>query len=254
MARHVDRFHLLKAKVPLQFRIQERRDECAARGIDVQGNIQPLLTLERDQCVIDLVDGIVLERVRRAEDADGTDRVFVHPVHHFVGGNREAVRVQGNQALLDLEIVGALVPHQVYVITHDDIRTVMRFALRLALFLPGALVGQHGQHDRLGGAGAGRAPGLRRVRRVAQVAEHGDAAILDFQVRAVDLGVDVIHPEVFADQPVALLVHDGGHERCHVQSRIALRLQHVVDEVIGRPWVHRLWRQLGLWNRLTHVA
>src|SRR5581483_7107825 len=110
----------------------------------------------------------------------------------------------------DLEIVGALVPDQVHVVAHDDIRAVIRFALRLALFLPGALVGQHGQHDGLGRAGAGSAPGLRRVGRAAQVVEDGDATILDVQVGAVDLGVDVIHAEVFANEPVALLVHDGG--------------------------------------------
>src|SRR5262249_2766159 len=109
VAGDVDGLHLLEAKVPFQFRIQKGGDEGTTRTVNVQWNIQPFLVLDCDQCVIELLNRVILERVRRSQDADDADGVFIDSLEYLLRRNGEAVRVQGDQALFDLEIIGTLV-------------------------------------------------------------------------------------------------------------------------------------------------
>ena len=77
MARRVDRRDLLEAEVPEHLRFGERRDERAARPVDVQRDVPTLLGLDPHEQVVDLLDRIGLADVGGAEHRADGDRVLV---------------------------------------------------------------------------------------------------------------------------------------------------------------------------------
>ena len=77
MAGRVDRGDPRQAEVPLEVRVDERRDECARGPVDVHRHVDPGSFLELVERGADLLDRLVGALEGRAEDRDDADRVLV---------------------------------------------------------------------------------------------------------------------------------------------------------------------------------
>ena len=97
-----------------------------------------------------------------------------------------------------------------------------------AALAPLPLQRQRAEHDRL--RGALRARARRLPRRVEQVGDHADAALLDLRRLRVLGVIDVVAMEVFGDQALGLRLHPGRHERGEVAHRDAVEHQVLADQ------------------------
>ena len=121
---------------------------------------------------------------------------------------------------LDVEVAAELLPDDVHVAAEDQVGVRRRPPGGLLPGAPVPLQRQGAEHDRLGRALGARPGGL--ARRVEQVGEHPDAALLDLG-RARVLGVvDEVAVQVLGDDPLRLRLHPGGDEGGQVAGRVAL--------------------------------
>ena len=151
---------------------------------------------------------------RGAEHGGHADRVLVHVRLHVLGADRVLVLRERDDPRLHVEVAAELLPDHVHVAAEDEVGPVHGLARRLAALAPVPLQRQRAEHDRLGGALRAR-PG-RLPRRVEQVGQHPDAALLDLRGARVLGVVDEVAVEVLGDDPLRLGLHPGGHERGEV--------------------------------------
>lgn len=179
MTGDIDRDDILEAEIPLKIRNDKGGDETSAGGINVDRHIEVLL----NQQVIDSLDVLVLARVRGTQDGADTDGILVNKVDRLLGVNDVAVGRAVDELLLDLEVAGGLLPADLDGGGHDNVGVLSGLALGLTLVLPALLHGEDGEHDGLGGADARGADGADAFARanvgVEELANHGDAAVLD---------------------------------------------------------------------------
>ena len=220
MARRVDRAHLLEPEVPLRVRIEERPDEGAARAVDVERDIEALVVLELDQEVVDPDDVVGVAGEGRADDRGDADRVLVDVRLDVLGADRVLARLQGDDPRLDVEVAAELLPDDVHVAAEDQVRRVGGLARGLAPLAPLPLQRQGSEHDRLRGALGARSRGL--ARRVEELGQHPDAALLDLERLRVLGVVDEVPVEVLVDHLPRLGLHPGGNEGGQVPLRDAL--------------------------------
>ena len=206
-----------------------------ARGaVDVHGDVEARARLQIVERGADLGDRLVRPVERRAEDRHDPDRVLVAELHRLLGREREAVALHRDEPHLDVPVVGELLPADLDVDAHDDVRLVRGLARRLAPLLPEALQRETAEHRRLARARR-RAPcRLRGVGRVPEVAEDVDAAHLELRGLRVLVLVDHVLVEALRHQLLGLRLHPGGHERGDVQARVAVEHELVVDHLVGR--------------------
>ena len=193
----------------------------------------PVSLLELVERRADLLDRLVGSVERRSEDRDDADRVLVAALHRLLGRQREAIALHRDEAHLDVPVVGELLPADLDVDAHHQVRLVGRLALRLALVLPAALERQTAEHRgfaRAGGRAAGR---LQRVGGVPQPAQDVHAARLDLRGLRILVLVDHVLVEALGHQRPGLRLHPGRHERREVQPRVAVDHQLVVDDLVG---------------------
>ena len=95
---------------------------------------RPRLLLEGVERRADLRDRLVGAVEGRAEDGDDADRVLVAELHGLVGREVEAVALHRHEARLDVPVVGELLPADLDVDAHHQVRLVGRLALGLARF------------------------------------------------------------------------------------------------------------------------
>ena len=217
MARDVDRADRLEPEVPRRVRVQERPHEAAAGAVDVQRHVEPALVAQAHEQVVDADDVVGVAGERRAEHGGDADRVLVDVRLDVLGPDRELVRLQRDDPRLDVEVAAELLPHDVHVAAEDEVRPVGRLARRLAPRAPLPLQRQRAEHDRLRRALRARAG--RLARRVEEVGEHPDAALLDLRRLRVLGVVDVVAVQVLGDHPLRLGLHPRRHERREVAHR-----------------------------------
>ena len=217
MARGVDRAHLLEAEVPLRVGIQERPHEAAAGAVDVQRHVETLLVAQAHEQVVDPDDVVGVAGERRAEYGGDADRVLVDVRLHVLRPDRVLVGLQRDDPRLDVEVAAELLPHDMDVAAEDQVRPVGALARRLAALPPLPLQRQRAEHDRLGRALRARAG--RLPRRVEEVREHADAALLDLRGLRILGVVDEVAVEVLGDDPLRLGLHPRRHERRQVAHR-----------------------------------
>ena len=96
------------------------------------GTSRPVSSWSVVERVADLLDRLVRAVEGRAEDRDDADRVLVAELHRLLGGEVEAVALHRHEAHLDVPVVGELLPADLDVDAHDDVRLVGRLARGLA--------------------------------------------------------------------------------------------------------------------------
>ena len=206
---------------------------AAGRAVDVHGDVEAGLLLELVERVADLLDRLVGAVERRAEDRDDADRVLVAELHGLLGGEIEAVPLHRDEAHLDVPVVRELLPADLDVDAHDDVRLVGRLALGRAALLPAALEREAAEHGRLARPGRRAAGRLVGVGRVPQPAEDVDAAHLELRGLRVLVLVDHVLVEALGHELLGLRLHPRGDERGQVQARVAVEHQLVVDDLVG---------------------
>jgi hypothetical protein len=188
-----------------------------------------------DQELVDSDDVVGVPREGRAEHGGDADRVLVEVGLDLLGPDHVPVLLERHDPRLDVEVAAELLPDHVHVAAEDQVGLVERLRLGFAALLPFPLQREGAEHDRLRGplgASAGRL-----ARRVVEVGEHADAALLDLGRDRVLGVVDEVAVKVFADDPLSLGLHPGGDEGRQVALRVPLQRQFLVDEA------HRVQRR-----------
>ena len=114
-----------------------QRDAPATLGLDV-----------REQGV-DRPEVVHVARERRPQHAGDGDRALIEQGLDLLRADRVAPLLHRRHARLDLEVARELLPARVHVGTHHHVRRRGRLAVPFAPALPGALVREHREHDRL---------------------------------------------------------------------------------------------------------
>jgi len=154
-----------------------------------------------DQKVIDSLNIFILAGVSCANDDADADCVLVNECDGLFGVNHVAVGcaihilrnlvnlghlevrcIVSAYLLVNVEVSRRLLPADLDGAVHDNIRLVVRLALRLSFVLPALLHGQDTQHDGLGGADGAGAHSVRILivsGDIEEACDHGNAAVLD---------------------------------------------------------------------------
>ena len=249
MAGDVDRADLLEPEVPRRVRVQERPHEAAAGAVDVQRHVEPALVAQPHEQVVDAADVVGVAGERGAQHRGDADRVLVDVGLDVLGADRVLVGLERDDARLDVEVAAELLPHDVHVAAEDEVRARRVLAGRLAALAPLPLQRQRAEHDRLRRSLAARAG--RLPRRVEQVREHADAALLDLGRLRILGVVDEVAVQVLGDHPLRLGLHPGRHERRQVAHRDPVENELLPDQAhrIGRR--HPVLGQLVVRRRLA---
>ena len=214
------------------------------------GMSSPVSLLQVVERGADLGDRLVAAVERRAEDRDDADRVLVAVLHRLLGGQVEAVALHRHEPRLDVPVVGELLPADLDVDAHDEVRLVDRLA---------------GGRARAA-ASAASAPGRRacrprwtrssssRSRSSASGACHRSASMAT-QRRSSSAVCGYSSLSIMflskhsAISCVGLRLHPGGHERREVQPRVAVEHQLVVDDLVRDVGRHLAARELEAGDR-----
>ncbi len=243
MAGRVDRGDTRKAEVPLEVRVEERRDHRSGRAVHVNRDVEPGLALIAVQCVADVLDGLVRAVEGRAEDGDDADRVLVAARERLLCRHREPVALHRHESHLDVPVVRELLPADLHVDPHHDVGPVRRLPLGCTLLLPASLEREPAEHRRLARSGRRAAGRLVGVRGVPEVGEDVDAAHLDLGGLRVLVLVDHVLVEALGHEPLGLRLHPGRDERRDVEPRVPVEHQLVVDDLVGDVGRHLAVRE-----------
>ena len=167
----------------------------------MERHVEPLLALELVERRRDLLDRLVAAVERRAEDRHDADRVLVAQCDGLVGSEVEAVALHRHQARLDVPVAAELLPADLDVDAHDQVRSVGRLAGRAHPLAPAPLERQPAEHRGLARAGRRAAGRLLVVGRVPQVRDDVHAARLDLRRLRVLVLVDHVLVGGLGHQP-----------------------------------------------------
>ena len=220
------------------------------RAVDVHRDVEPGLLLER------------VERARRSpaigsyEPSNVEPRMPTTPIvfssQSFTASSArevEAVALHRHEPHLDVPVVRELLPADLDVDPHHEVRLVRRLALGLAPLLPPALEREPAEHRRLARPGRRASGRLARVGRVPEVAQDRDAARLELGRLRVLVLVDHVLVEALGHQLLGLRLHPRRDERGHVEPRVAVEHQLVVDDLVRHVRRHLAGRELVSGNR-----
>ena len=250
VARDVDRLHERQAEVPLQIRIQEGSHETAASRVDVHRNVVACLCVVLDQRLVNRFNGLEGPRVGHTKDRNHRDGIFVDEIQHALGRDRVLIGLHVDIAGLYLPVSGELLPNDLHVAAHDDVGLVGGLALRFHARAPSPLQRHAREHDRFRRADRGSAhPGFRCME---EPRHDVDAAFLDLGRVRIFVLVDQVLVEALRHQLLGLRFHPSRHERCQVESRIAVQHQLVVNQVVRDVGIELAFRELVLGDRVVH--
>ena len=162
--------------------------------------------------------------------------------HEATALRRRQVRTIGphrDQAGLDVEVAAKLLPADLDVGTHDEIRSLGRQPGEKAPLPPAPLEGETTQHAGLARAGR-RAPGRARAFGVPEAGEDVHAPPLDLRGLRVLVLVDHVLRRAFRHQQFGFRLHPRRHERREIEAGIAVQHQLVVDDLERDPGRHAL--------------
>jgi hypothetical protein len=108
--------------------LEKRRDEPARSRIHVQRNVQAALTLQPVERVGDLCERLVAAIERGAEDRDHPDRVLVAPGDRLLRAEVKALALHRDQPWFNVPVAAELLPADLDVGAHHEIRVIGRFA------------------------------------------------------------------------------------------------------------------------------
>src|SRR5438046_9591979 len=116
---------------------------------------EPRPLIERGELGPERLDGLVGAVEGRAEDGDDADRVLVAELHRLLGGEVEAVSLHRDEPHLDVPVLGELLPADLDVDPHDEVRAISWLAGVCAAFPPATLERQSAEHRSLARTGRG---------------------------------------------------------------------------------------------------
>ena len=114
VAADVDALHPRQPEVPLQLRVQERRDEPAAGGVHVDGRPPTGLRVLHLQQVVEQLHVLELAVERGAQDRGHADGVLVHHLHRLLRVHHVVAVAQLHLPELHLEVPRELLPANLY--------------------------------------------------------------------------------------------------------------------------------------------
>ena len=234
MARRVDRLDPREPEVPDEVGIDERRQEAAARAVNVDRHVEAGLRLQRVEGVGDRLHGLVVAGERDAEGGHDADGVLVDPLEDLLGVHDQAVALHRDLAVLDAPVARELVPADLDR-SGDEVRLVVGPPRRA---LPGTPVPEQGhpaEHGGLARARRRRPERVRGIRRVPQVGQDVHAARLELGRLRVLVLVDHVLVERQVHQPMDLGLEPRLAERREVLARVAVEHQLVRHDLVGVP-------------------
>ena len=234
----VDRRHPRELEVPLETGIDERCDHRPGSAVDVDGDVDIRVLLEGIERVADLFHRLVGAVEGRAQDRDDANRVLIAKLHCFFGRKVEAVALHRHESHLDVPVVRELLPAHLDVDSHDEVRLVGWLPVGCALLVPAPLERKAAQHRRLTRAGRGASRRVAGVGCVPQPAQNAHAAHLELCRLRVLVLVNHVLVEALGHEPFGLGLHPRAHERRHVEARVPVEHQLVVDDLVGKIWCH----------------
>ena len=229
-----------------QIGLKERGDEAAGRGIDVERDVGTAAVLQRLQRIGDRGDRLVAAVLRGAEHRDNADRVLVAERHRRLGGEMTALALHHRVARLDVPVPAELLPADLHVDAHDEIRLVARQACRLPPLTPAPLQREPCQHRGLARSCRRAADSRVRSGSVPETGEHVHAPALQLCRLRVLVLVDDVLVDGLVHEPLCLRLHPRRDERRQVEPGVAVEHQLVVDDLIRE--VREGAHPSGRWN------
>ena len=219
------------------------------RAVGVHRDVEAGAGLEVVERVADLLDRLVGAVERGAEDGHDADRVLVAPGYGFVCGEVEAISFHRDEPHLDVPVVGELLPADLHVDAHDQVgRSVgspaaaRRFCQRRFSARPPSMA-------------ASLEPVVEQPTPPAgpchRSAQHVDAAHLQLRRLRILVLVDHVLVEALRHERLGLRLHPGGHEGGHVEARVAVEHQLVVDDLVRDVGRKLVGRQLMPWDAVA---
>ena len=196
-------------------------------------DVDARLPLELVERGTDLLDGLVRALERRAQDRDDADRVLVAERDSFLCREVKAVALHRHEPHLDVPVIGELLPADLDVDSHHEVRPVRRLAGGGAALLPAALEREAAEHRRFARARRRATGRLFGIGRVPEATENVDAAHLERGRLRVLVLVDHVLVQALGHQLLGLRLHPGGDEGGEVHARVAVEHQLVVDDLVG---------------------
>jgi hypothetical protein len=225
--RGVDRRHPRHPEVPLQFRLQERGDKSTRCSVDVHWDVETPLGQQPVKRLADLQDRLVAAVHGRAHDRDHADGVLVALGRGFCAAQVQASRHHRHVVRLDLPVPAELLPADLHVRAHDQVRLARVEARRLAPGSPAPQQRHPAEHAGLTRPGGGAAGRSSVGRRVPQPGKDVHTAQLKLGGLRILILVDHVLGVALGHQLLGLLFHPGSDERGQVEPGVA-----VEDELI----------------------
>ncbi len=150
--------------------------------------------LESHQVVVDPCDVVGVPGERRAEHGGDADRVLIDVGLDVLGADRVLVGLQRDDPRLDIEVAAELLPHDVHVSAEHEVGAIDRLAL-----LPARRSRHFHFSDSAPSMIASEDPCVRApvvsARRIEEVGEHPDAALLDLRRLRILGVIDEVHAQ-----------------------------------------------------------
>ena len=207
-------------------------------------DVESLLVLQAVERRRDVAHGLVDAVERRSEDRHHADRVLVAVRRRALRRQACAARADRDEPRLDVPVPAELLPADLDVGPHDEVRPVVREARRTPPLRPAALEGQPAEHRGLARAGRRAADRGPVVRAAPQAREHRHAAALQLGRLGVLVLVDHVLVQALRHERAGGGLHPGRHERREVQPGVAVEHQLVVDDLVGGVGRHLFPRKL----------
>ena len=129
------------------------------------GTSRPCSSWRRSSAAAISLDRLVGAVERRPEDRHDADRVLVARRHRALGGQAGAAGADRHEPRLDVPVAAELLPADLHVGAHHQVRPVVRQAGAAAPLRPAALERHAGEHRGLARAGRRAADAARRAGR-----------------------------------------------------------------------------------------
>jgi hypothetical protein len=175
---------------------------------------------------------------RGPDNRGDADRVLVQVRLDVIRADRVLARLERDDPRLYVEVAAELLPDDVHVAPENEVGAVDRLSGLLAPLAPLPLQGERAEHDRLRGALSAGAGGLSR--RVEQLGQHPDAALLDLRRHRILGVVDEVPVQVLVDHRAGLGLHPGGDEGGQVSLGDPLHGEFLLDQPHRLDGGHRV--------------
>ncbi|CAN5139405.1 hypothetical protein BH20ACT22_BH20ACT22_01820 [soil metagenome] len=217
----------------MQIRVKKGGYKSAGSRINVDRHVDPSVILQTIKCSRDLLHRFVTAVKRRSKDSDDPDCILVASRYRRTGSEVCLAIRDRYLSRLDIPVTAKLVPADLHVRSHHEIRSFRRSAGHPGPFAPSPDQGETAQHAGLAGTDSGTAGGALYVRCSPQMGQHAHTSHLQLRRLRVLVLIDHVLVGAFHHQAFCLWFHPGGDEGRQVEPRIPVQHQLVVNDLVG---------------------